>query len=100
MISSDLFDTLYKTLSLTEQQYKGTEEITENNPRIFLLENDFDSYIKKSSSPNHTDIIYNNPNSNTAFSNINVTEINKARVSYHNEGFETDLLETNIHPIR
>jgi hypothetical protein len=99
MVSSNLFDTLYKTLNFSEQQYKETEEIVENNPRIFLFVKDPEKCITNFPSSHNTNELCDNSDF-VAFRNDNVTEIDKVRASYSNGGFEHDFMKTSSDYLR
>ena len=85
MISSTISNTLYKTLNYSQQQYKETEEIVENNPGIILLVTKSKSCSADLTSKNHT----------PAFSNVSINSEHldpknerALRASYTNKGFE------------
>ena len=90
MVSSSLFDTLYKTLNFSEQQYKETEEIVENNPQIFL-------FVKDPNIPSfrHTNKLCEKSDNISAFRNGTLIEVDKVRACYSNGGFEHDFIKSN-----
>ena len=73
-----LFDTLYKTLNMNEQQNKETEEIVAQNPQICLLQ--------QFSSTENDDNISFGFDSKEVFSNRQFLDI-----GYVNAGFEEEI---------
>ena len=100
MVSSNVFDTLYKTLNFSEQQYKETEEIVENNPQIFLFVKDPEKCITNLPSFRHANELCDNSDKICAFRNGNQIEIDKVRGCYSNGGFEHDFMKSSSDYLR
>ena len=91
MISSNLFDALYKTLNYSEQQYKETEEIVEQNPRILLFGNISNNYNRNLTSTNNAKTECDVSCTVSVFKQNGEQPLDKLGVGYTNEAFEKDL---------
>ena len=84
-----LFDTLYKTLNINEQQNKETEEIVAQNPQIYLLQ--------------HSSIDYNENFSfgcDSKHSIYNQNHESLIEKGYINEGFEKEFVDNQSNTSR
>ena len=91
MISPILFNTLYKTLNYSQQQYKETEEIVEKNPAIIKIVNNLDTQHcclsiddSKLNTISRADIKH-------SYNQENETEFNQKATCYINGGFDKDI---------
>ena len=89
MISSNtLENTLYKTLNYSQQQYKETEEIVENNPGIVLPISHYESNNTNSTSNDPPPIFFSTSNNNKALTYNNEKRSQSSKKSYTNKGFD------------
>ena len=80
-----LFDTLYKTLNMNEQQNKETEEIVAQNPQIYLLQ--------RSSTEYNENFSFGCDSKDTFHSQNHQYLIGKG---YTNEGYEEEFVDNTV----